>query len=48
MYESHKAGAPVPVEELPTLADALGGGIGQDNRYTFSMVRELVDGSYYW
>jgi threonine dehydratase len=43
MYQSQKAGAPVQVEELPTLADALGGGIGQDNRYTFSMVRELVD-----
>src|ERR671919_2445205 len=43
MYQSQKAGAPVQVEELPTLADALGGGIGQDNRYTFAMVRDLVD-----
>jgi len=43
MYESQKAGAPVPVEELETLADALGGGIGLDNRYTFAMVRDLVD-----
>ncbi len=43
MYESQKAGAPVPVEELPTLADSLGGGIGMDNAYTFAMVRELVD-----
>lgn len=43
MYESLKAGQPVPVEELPTLADSLGGGIGLENRYTFSMVRELVD-----
>ena len=43
MYESQQAGKPVPVEELPTLADALGGGIGLDNRYTFAMVRELVD-----
>jgi threonine dehydratase len=33
----------VQVEELPTLADALGGGIGLDNRYTFAMVRDLVD-----
>ena len=43
MYQSQKAGRPVPVEELPTLADALGGGIGLDNRYTFAMVRDLVD-----
>jgi threonine dehydratase len=43
MYESHKAGRPVQVEELPTLADALGGGVGLDNRYTFAMVRDLVD-----
>jgi threonine dehydratase len=43
MYQSQKAGHPVPVEELPTLADALGGGIGLENRYTFSMVRDLVD-----
>jgi threonine dehydratase len=43
MYRSQKAGRPVEVEELPTLADALGGGIGLDNRYTFAMVRELVD-----
>jgi threonine dehydratase len=43
MYQSQKAGGPVQVEELPTLADALGGGIGPDNRYTFSMVQGLVD-----
>jgi len=43
MYHSQKAGHPVQVEELPTLADALGGGIGLDNRYTFAMVRDLVD-----
>ena len=43
MYRSQEAGRPVPVEELPSLADALGGGIGLDNRYTFAMVRDLVD-----
>lgn len=43
MYESLRAGRPVPVEELPTLADALGGGIGLDNAYTFPIVRDLVD-----
>jgi threonine dehydratase len=44
MYESQMAGRPVPVEEQPSLADALGGGIGLDNRYTFPMVRDLADG----
>lgn len=43
MYESQKAGMPIAVEELSTLADSLGGGIGLDNQYTFNMVRELVD-----
>ena len=43
MYESQKAGKPVPVEELETLADSLGGGVGLDNRYTFRLVRDLVD-----
>lgn len=43
MFESQKSGKPVVVEELPTLADSLGGGIGIDNRYTFNMVRNLVD-----
>ncbi len=43
MYESLKAGRPVAVEEQPSLADSLGGGIGLDNRYTFALARELVD-----
>ncbi|MEM7562015.1 MAG: hydroxyectoine utilization dehydratase EutB [Pseudomonadota bacterium] len=43
MSESQKAGHPVEVEELPTLADSLGGGIGMDNAYTFDMVRNYVD-----
>ena len=43
MYECQRVGKPIEVEELPTLADSLGGGIGLDNRYTFSMVRDLVD-----
>jgi threonine dehydratase len=43
MYECIKAGKPIHVEELATLADSLGGGIGLDNRYTFNMVRKLVD-----
>ena len=43
MQRSLEAGRPVPVEELPTLADSLGGGIGLDNRWTFDLVRDLVD-----
>ncbi len=43
MHASQAAGRPVQVEELPTLADSLGGGIGLDNRYTFPMVRDLVE-----
>ncbi|MBO0902922.1 hydroxyectoine utilization dehydratase EutB [Jiella sonneratiae] len=43
MQASLAAGHPVEVEELATLADSLGGGIGLDNRLTFRMVRDLVD-----
>jgi threonine dehydratase len=43
MKASIGAGHPVPVEELPTLADSLGGGIGLDNRLTFRMCRDLLD-----
>lgn len=43
MAASLKAGHPVEVEELETLADSLGGGIGLKNRLTFPMVRDLMD-----
>ncbi|MFV2031615.1 MAG: hydroxyectoine utilization dehydratase EutB [Gammaproteobacteria bacterium] len=43
MIESQRAGKPVEVEELPTLADSLGGGIGLENRWTFDIVRDQVD-----
>ena len=43
MKASFDAGRPVPVEELPTLADSLGGGIGMENRWTFPMLRALLD-----
>lgn len=43
MHASLREGRPVEVEELPTLADSLGGGIGLKNVHTFAMVRELVD-----
>ncbi len=43
MYESQQAGKPIQVPELATLADALGGGIGLDNAFTFNYVRDLCD-----
>ena len=43
MHTSLRAGHPVQVEEVETLADSLGGGIGLDNRYTFRMIQSLVD-----
>ena len=46
MYESLLAGAPVSVNESPTLADSLLGGIGESNNYTFKMIKNFVDKSY--
>lgn len=43
MYHSLKAGEPVNLKEKNTLADSLLGGIGLDNKYTFSIVRNHVD-----
>jgi threonine dehydratase len=43
MYESQKAGKPIFVKEEESLADALTGGIGLDNKYTFDLTKELVD-----
>jgi threonine dehydratase len=43
MHASLTAGKPVEVEEVETLADSLGGGIGLDNRLTFHMCRTLLD-----
>jgi len=43
MLASLRAGQPVQVPEYPSLADSLGGGIGLDNRYTFPIIRDLVD-----
>ena len=45
MHQSLKAGKPILVEELATLADSLGGGIGLNNQYTFAMVRGLMETS---
>ncbi|XKH59657.1 hydroxyectoine utilization dehydratase EutB [Halomonas sediminis] len=46
MWESLKAGHPVDVEETPSLADSLGGGIGKHNRCTLAIVREVMDEHY--
>ncbi|WFU14562.1 hydroxyectoine utilization dehydratase EutB [Bradyrhizobium sp. CB3481] len=43
MKASLDAGRPVQVEEFLSLADALGGGIGLDNKLTFPMCRALLD-----
>lgn len=43
MKTSLDAGLPVAVEEVASLADSLGGGIGLDNAVTFGMCRALLD-----
>jgi threonine dehydratase len=43
MLKSLKAGKPVQVEEKDSIADSLLGGIGSDNRYTFSLVEKFTD-----
>jgi threonine dehydratase len=42
MHAAFAAGHPVEVEEVPSLADSLGGGLG-DNRLTFRLCRALLD-----
>lgn len=43
MATSLAAGQPVDVQELSTLADSLGGGIGLANRVTFALCRAYLD-----
>jgi threonine dehydratase len=43
MVESLRAGRVVEVVEEPTLADALAGGLGRKNDYSFEMIRKYVD-----
>ena len=43
MVASLKAGRIVDIIEEPTLADALAGGLNQDNKYTFPMVKQYMD-----
>ena len=45
MHASLAAGRPVEVEEVPSLADSLGGGIGLGNRLTFPICRARLDGT---
>ncbi len=43
MHASLAEGRPVEIEEVPSLADSLGGGIGNANRWTFDLCRRLLD-----
>ena len=43
MYHSLKSGKPVEVTEKDSIADALLGGIGLDNAYTYPMVERYLD-----
>ncbi len=43
MHASIRAGHPVEVSEVGSLADSLGGGIMPDNRYTLDLCRALID-----
>ncbi|MDC3415064.1 threonine/serine dehydratase [Terrihalobacillus insolitus] len=45
MHESLKQGKAVNLPEVNTLADSLLGGIGKDNRHTFSMIKQYIDKS---
>jgi threonine dehydratase len=46
MVHSLRAGAPIEMEEEPTIADALAGGIYLDNQHTFRMVQRYVDETF--
>jgi len=43
MHASLKAGRPVDVTEVASLADSLGGGIGLDNRHTLALCQDCLD-----
>jgi len=43
MYYSLQAGRPISLPEEETLADALAGGIGLENHYTFALVQQKMD-----
>ena len=46
MHVSIKNGKPTEVTEIASLADALGGGIGLDNKYTFPMCEKFLDDTF--
>lgn len=43
MHASLVAGHPVEIEEVPSLADSLGGGIGLNNKLSFPLCRDWLD-----
>lgn len=43
MYESLRQGHPIQLDEVPSLADSLQGGIGLTNQWTFDFIRKWVD-----
>ncbi len=43
MHAAFAAGGPVAVEEVASLADSLGGGLGEPNRLTYALCRALLD-----
>lgn len=43
MHASINSGHPVEVDEVPSLADSLGGGIGINNRLSFPLCRDHLD-----
>ena len=43
MHASLQAGHPVEVEEVASLADSLGGGVGLANKLSFALCRDLLD-----
>lgn len=43
MYESLASGTPLALDEVSSLADSLQGGIGLNNRWTFTLVQKLLD-----
>ena len=46
MHASIKNGKPTEVTETASLADALGGGIGLDNKYTFPICEKFLDDTF--
>ncbi|MFC6491150.1 pyridoxal-phosphate dependent enzyme, partial [Nitratireductor sp. GCM10026969] len=43
MHAALEAGKPIPVTEVESLADSLGGGLCHDNRHSFMLCRDCLD-----